>query len=82
MQAIAQAESGCVMKDNLSNTETHNGCTGSYGKLQVGCIHYYANEDRSDFKTNVKVAHRAWKNRPDYTAWTMFNNGEYRKYLK
>lgn len=85
--AIAMAESGCdPANDNLTSTETHSTCVGSYGALQVGCIHYRAGEDRGDFATNVRVAHRAYLERVamvgnGYTAWTMYTNGKYRAYL-
>ncbi len=90
--AISMAESGCdPARDNLTTSETHRRadgsviCVGSYGALQVGCLHYAADENRADFATNIKVAHRLWQNRQQwgngYAAWTMYTNGEYRKYL-
>lgn len=87
MTAIAMAESGCrPTNHNLTSSETHSTCVGSYGALQVGCIHYRAGEDVDDLVTNVRVAHRAYLERVamvgnGYTAWTMYTNGEYRKYL-
>lgn len=89
IQAIAQAENrACDPLDhNLTATETHRRadgsviCVGSYGVLQVGCLHYRAREDRDDFATNVKVAHRVWQE-SGYTAWTQYKNGTYREFLK
>jgi hypothetical protein len=89
MQAIAQAENQTCSptNHNLKSTETHRRadgtviCIGSYGVLQVGCLHYRADEDRDDLATNVKVAHRVWKG-SGYTPWTQYKNGEYLKYLK
>lgn len=85
--AISMAESGCnPANDNLTTSETHSTCVGSYGALQVGCIHYRDGEDRADFATNIRVAHRAYLERVamtgnGYTAWTMYTNGKYREHL-
>lgn len=83
VQAIAQAENRSCnpTNHNLSSAEDHGVCIGSYGVLQVGCLHYRAGENRDDLATNVAVAHRVWQSQ-GYTAWTMFRNGEYLKYLK
>lgn len=89
IQAIAQAENRACdpLKHNLTATETHRRadgsviCVGSYGVLQVGCLHYRADEDHDDFATNVKVAHRVWKE-SGYTAWTQYKNGTYREFLR
>ena len=94
MQAIGQAENRACnpLKHNLSATETHRRadgsviCVGSYGVLQVGCLHYGANDNRDDLGTNIKLAHQAWQSRQQwgngYEAWTMFTNGTYREFLK
>jgi hypothetical protein len=87
--AIAEAENRACnpLKHNLTASETHRRrdgsviCVGSYGALQVGCLHYREGEDRNDLKTNVKVAHRVWEG-SGYTAWTMYKNGTYREFLK
>lgn len=93
MLAIARAENRTCnpAKHNETSSETHrdrNGnviCVGSYGALQVGCLHYSPNEDRSDLATNVAVAYRLWSNRQlwgnGYEAWTMFLNGTYTQFL-
>lgn len=83
MQAIAQAENRSCdpTRHNLSASENHKTCIGSYGVLQVGCLHYRPGEDRNDLKTNVAVAHRVYLQQ-GYNAWTQYNNGEYRKFLK
>lgn len=83
MFAIAQAENrGCdPNRHNLTNSENHGVCVGSYGVLQVGCLHFEAGEDRNDLSTQVAVAHRVWL-KQGYTAWTMFNNDEYEQFLK
>ena len=85
MYSIGRAESqghACNPKGhNLSAEENHGVCVGSYGALQVGCVHYRESEDRDDLATNVAVAHRVWL-KQGYTAWTMYNNGVYRQFLK
>jgi hypothetical protein len=93
MQAIAQAENRSCnpARHNLTASETHRRadgsviCVGSYGVLQVGCLHYSASDDINDLATNIKIAHRLWQNRQQwgngYQAWTMFNNGTYKEFL-
>lgn len=88
MLAIAKAENSTCdpLKHNLTSSETHyNGkgeviCVGSYGVLQVGCLHYREGENPDDLATNVSVAHRVWAG-SGYTAWTMYKNGRYQKFL-
>ena len=93
IQAIARAENGTCnpKRHNLTASETHRRadgsviCVGSYGALQVGCLHYSAGDDTDDLATNIKIAHRLWQNRQQwgngYEAWTMFTNGKYRENL-
>lgn len=93
MFAIAQAENRTCdpAKHNETSSETHRDrlgnviCVGSYGALQVGCLHYGVGEDRNDLKTNVAVAYRLWSNRQlwgnGYEAWTMYLNGVYAQFL-
>lgn len=90
MQAIARAENGTCDpgRHNLTASETHRRadgsviCVGSYGALQVGCLHYGPADDRNDLATNIKIAHSLWQNRQKwgngYEAWTMFTNGRYK----
>lgn len=92
MSAIAQAENQeCnPTNHNLTATETHrdrNGnviCVGSYGVLQVGCLHYAAGDNKDDLSTNIRLAHKAWTARETwgigYEAWTQYKNGEYMKF--
>lgn len=92
--AIAEAENRTCnpLKHNETASETHRDkfgnviCVGSYGALQVGCIHYQPSEDRNDLVTNIMVAHRAWQNREQwgvgYEAWTMYTNGTWREFYR
>lgn len=93
MYAIARAENtSCNPKrHNLTASETHIGangsviCVGSYGVLQVGCLHYSKSDNVDDLATNVKIAHRLWTERQTwgngYRAWTQYINGTYKRYM-
>ena len=83
MSAIAEAENRACdpLRHNLSADEDHKVCIGSYGVLQVGCLHYRDGEDRNDLKTNIAVAHRVWLQQ-GYNAWTQYSNNEYKRFLK
>lgn len=50
------------------NPERHRGCSGSYGLLQVACLHFQEGDDRYDPATNVKRAYETWK-KQGYVAW-------------
>lgn len=89
--AIATSESRyhqCIPTEhNLTASETHRRfdgsviCIGSYGALQVGCLHYSPDDNRDDLATNVRIAYKVWQS-SGYTAWTEYRNGNYREYLK
>lgn len=83
MQAIARSENrGCdPLNHNLSGTENHKVCTGSYGVLQVGCLHFFSGEDRDDLATQVAVANRVFI-KQGYRAWSDYKNGNYLRFLK
>lgn len=82
MAAIAQAENTSCdpLRHNLTGSENHGVCIGSYGVLQVGCVHYAAGDDVNDLATNVRIAHAVWL-KQGYTAWTQYTNGKFRSYL-
>ncbi len=94
MSAIAQAENGACnpLRHNLTASETHKRadgsviCVGSYGVLQVGCLHYAAGDNVDDLATNVRLAHQAWESREKwgvgYEAWSVYLNGSYRQFLR
>lgn len=93
MTAIAKAEnrSCSPTRHNLTSSETHRRadgsviCVGSYGVLQVGCLHYTAGDNKDDLATNIRLAHKAWTSRETwgvgYEAWTQYKNGTYRQFL-
>lgn len=88
MTAISMAESGCnPAKNNLTATETHKRadgsvvCVGSYGALQIGCVHLVNNPSLlNDLATNVDMAHKVWLGQ-GYTAWSVYSSGKYLKFL-
>lgn len=88
MTAIAKSENhDCdPLRHNETSTEDHKSCIGSYGALQVGCVHYldygYAltEENKNDLALNIKLAHKVWQ-KQGYTAWTEYKNGGYRRFL-
>ena len=89
MTAISMAESGCnASKNNLTKTETHIGydgsvvCVGSYGALQVGCVHKLNDVSSLDnLNVNVDVAHSVWLGQ-GYNAWTTYSSEKYLRYLR
>lgn len=95
MLAVARAENRTCdpLNHNLTSSETHRDnkgnviCVGSYGVIQVGCLHYREGENRDDLATNITVAHRVYQARKSwdssgYNAWTQYKNGAYREFLK
>lgn len=83
MLAIARAENGSCdpLHHNLTQSENHRVCIGSYGVLQVGCLHFKDSEDRNDLRTQVAVAHRVWLMQ-GYEAWSTYNNNKYKEFLR
>lgn len=92
--AIAQAENATCdpTRHNLTASETHRDrdgnviCVGSYGVLQVGCLHYASGEDRDDLATNVRIAYRVYNERAKwdvsgYNAWSTYTSGKYKAHL-
>jgi len=88
MTAIAEAENTTCnpTNHNMTTSETHKNirgevaCVGSYGVLQVGCVHYSPADDPNDLATNVRIAHVVWLEQ-GYTAWTQYSNGKYKEHL-
>lgn len=88
MAAIAQAENTTCneTRHNMTASETHRDirgevvCVGSYGVLQVGCVHYGEGDDPNDLATNIRIAHTVWL-KQGYRAWTQYSNGKYKEYL-
>ena len=81
--AIAQSENDTCdpTRHNMSPMEDHGVCVGSYGALQVGCVHYEPHHDPDDLATNVERANYVWRMQ-GYRAWTEYRNGGYLEYMR
>lgn len=62
---IAKAES--QMKPTAYNPEAHRGCSGSYGLLQISCIHFEG-EPNFDVDTNIQLAKKVYQEQ-GFSAW-------------
>jgi len=70
MQRIMRAESGCN-PTNHNWSDNHGSCLGSYGLLQIGCVHGYSVEYLSSAANNIEAAYKIWLSQ-GYTAWTTY----------
>ena len=60
--------------------------TGDYGIAQINMRtwngHYGLNyKNVFNYKKNISVAYQIYKNRGNFSAWTVYNSGAYRRYL-
>jgi len=70
------AESGG--NPNSANlNDRHNGCVGSYGLMQIACVH---GGIFTDPKQNMDKAFEIYK-RSGWTPWGAYTNGSYLKHL-
>jgi hypothetical protein len=60
MLAICMIESNGVATATNWN-DSHIGCNGSFGLLQVGCLHGVAREDLYNPVVNIRVAYHIYK---------------------
>ncbi len=78
--AVCMAESygrpAAVNRDDIH----YNGCRGSYGLFQIGCIHA-SPQTMLDPHKNVAKAHELYKRNNSWQPWSAYNNGFYRKYM-
>jgi len=80
MLAIAKAESNLI-PDAINETDEHNGCLGSFGLFQVGCVHTDDTEALLDVDTNIEYAKEVYE-KQGLTAWGVYTSGAYLAYLK
>lgn len=76
--AVCMAESGS--NPNAANIyDKHNGCTGSYGLMQIACIHtdYRAEYDP---EKNISKAYEIYS-RSGWKPWGAYTSGAYLKYM-
>ncbi len=68
---ICEMESGGVA--TASNwKDSHEGCNGSFGLFQIGCLHGVDREDLYDPATNIKVAYQLWKEN-GFKPWSTYH---------
>lgn len=77
--AIAKAESG--LNPKAVNSRNTNG-TSDYGLFQINSIHKPTEAQKFDPRENAKVAKRLYEARGNWTAWSAYNNGAYKKFMK
>ena len=70
MARIMKAESGCD-PGNHNWGDNHGSCKGSFGLLQVGCVHGYSADHLSSPANNVAAAYKIWRS-SGYGAWTTY----------
>jgi hypothetical protein len=84
--AVAMAESG--LNPRATNAQdSHQGCKGSYGIFQVGCVHGYSPTELYDVETNVRVARALYDAAKEETGnpwapWGAHSNGSYLAYMR
>lgn len=70
MARIMNAESGCN-PTNHNYGDNHGSCLGSYGLMQVGCVHGYSAAYLSSPANNIAAAYKIFKSQ-GYTAWSTY----------
>lgn len=68
--AICNMESG-GHPEAVNGKDSHVGCTGSYGLMQIACIHTNDVEGLKNPEINVKIAHQLWKTE-GFKPWTTY----------
>lgn len=78
MLAIAQAESGC--DPEARNTANSDGSTDT-GLLQINSVHGLDPETLLDPAVNIQAAYRVYQSQ-GLNAWSVYNNGKHKEYLR
>ena len=83
--AVAKAESSCNAKargdEDLVFTEKGKEYGYSVGAFQVRILPGREKCDSYDIATNVKCAYDLYSDAKGFNDWSMYKNGEYKKYL-
>lgn len=81
MMAIMRAESGC--NPAADNTRLNHDGSNDKGLLQINSIHknLISDLDRLNPEKNIAAGYKIWKTQ-GYRAWSVYNNGSYKKFLK
>lgn len=82
--AVLTAESGC--NPSVPNhSDQHRGCAGSYGLMQIACVHTQTFgvtvEALYDPATNIRIAYALYKER-GWQPWGAYTDGRYQQYLR
>jgi len=78
--AVAMAESE-LHPYALNTTDSHKGCTGSYGIFQIGCLHENNPNVLYDIEYNIKRAREIY-NESGWKPWGAYTDGRYMAYLR
>lgn len=80
--AISQAENGTRQCDRVSKPNKNG--TVDYGVFQINTVHTkrISVEDLKDCRKNIEFAYKLFKEQGNWSAWSVFNNQAYKRYLK
>lgn len=70
MMRIMSSESRCL-PTNHNWTDNHGVCKGSFGLLQIGCLHGYSAAYLENPTNNITAAYKVWKS-SSYGAWSTY----------
>lgn len=67
----------CDMESNGVATasnwkDSHDGCNGSFGLMQIGCVHGYSRDELYDPETNIEAAYLLWKEN-GFAPWSTYH---------
>ena len=83
--AIMKAESSCDAEargdEDLTFTENGRDYGYSVGAFQIRILPGRESCDSYDIKTNVKCAYDIYKQKNNFSDWSMYKNGSYKQYL-
>jgi hypothetical protein len=70
MLRIMNAESSCD-PSKMNYGDNHGSCLGSYGLMQIGCIHGVTDVQMADPAANIAQAYSIWRSQ-GYGAWSTY----------
>lgn len=78
--AVAMAESG-LNPYALNTKDSHQGCNGSYGIFQIGCLHEKDPSLLYDVEYNIKRAKEIY-DQSGWRPWGAYTDGNYLAYMR
>lgn len=78
--AIAKSESGESLNAHAFNPEQHIGCSGSYGVMQIACVHEATPEYLFDVQYNLQQARKIYDEQ-GWEPWGGYTSNGYMKYM-